>query len=281
MMVVTGASGNIGRPLVAALAAAGEEVRAVSRRASGADLPQHVSHVHADLADARTLGPAFDGADTLFLLLAAELLDGTTAPEPILDAARAGGVTRVVLLSSQIIGTRPDAATHAPLRVFEAAVRASGLRWTILRAGGFASNAYAWIDGVRKDRVVAAPFGGVALPVIDPADIADVAAVVLRDEAHAGRTYELTGPAAVTPRQQAAAIGAAIGADIQFVELTRDQARSHLSRFMPPTVAEGTLDVLGTPLPSEQQVSPDTATLLGHPGRPFTDWAERNAPAFT
>ncbi|WP_329136831.1 NAD(P)H-binding protein [Streptomyces sp. NBC_01476] len=280
MIIVTGATGNVGRPLVAALAEAGEEVRAVSRRPSVADSPSGVQYVVADLADPPSLGAAFDGGDALFLLLAGELLGGAGDPAQILEAARAGGVRRVVLLSSQITGTRPDSGSHEALQVFERAVRESGLDWTILRAGGFASNAYAWADSVRKDRVVAWPFADVALPVLHPADIADVAAVVLREPGHAGQVYDLTGPEAITPREQAAALGTALDAEVRFVELTREQAAEHMARFMPPSVVEGTLDILGTPLPVEQQVSPDVEKILGRRGRTFADWARQNAAAF-
>jgi uncharacterized protein YbjT (DUF2867 family) len=280
MIVVTGASGNVGRPLVEALTTAGAQVTAVSRSPLSHDLPGGARHVRADLAEPDTLRPAVDGADALFILLAGDLLGGGAPATEVLDVARAGGVRRVVLLSSQITATRPDALSHGRLREFEEAVRSSGLQWTILRPGGFASNAYAWAESVRTQRMVAAPFGSVALPVVDPADIAEVAAVVLRDGGHDGQTYELTGPAAVTPRLQSQALAAALGEEVRFVELSREQAREHMARFMPEPVIDGTLDILGEPLPEEQQVSPDVEKLLGRPASPFTDWAARNVHAF-
>lgn len=280
MIVVTGASGNVGRPLVESLAAAGEKVTAVSRNPPSHDLPEGARHVRADLAEPDTLRPAVDGADALFILLAGDLLGGGAPATEVLEVAKAGGVRRVVLLSSQINGTRPDALSHGRLREFEAAVRSSNLDWTILRPGGFASNAYAWAESVRARRTVVAPFAEVALPVVDPADIAAVADAVLREEGHCGQTYELTGPAAVTPREQAAAIAGALGEEVRFVELTRAQAREHMARFMPEPVIDGTLDILGEPLPAEQQVSPDVAKILGRPAGSFAQWAERNVHAF-
>lgn len=258
MIVVLGATGNVGRPLVEALTAAGEEVRAVSRRGP----------VFGDLSDAPSLRPAFEGASAVFLLLP----PGFQGPlEPVLEQA-AGA--RVVLLSSQGVGT----GRHPS--VFEDAVRASGLQWTILRPGGFASNAFQWAESVRSSRTVSAPFGDVALPVIDPADIAAVAAAALTDPSHAGNTYELTGPASVSPRDQAAAIGEAVGEPVRFVPQTRAEARAGLLSFMPPEIADSTLDILGSPSPSEQRVSQDVARVLGRPPRTFADWAARNAVAF-
>ncbi|MFE9762926.1 SDR family oxidoreductase [Streptomyces sp. NPDC005808] len=280
MIVVTGATGNVGRPLLAALSAAGADVTAVSRHPLAGDTPKGARHVQADLGKAESVRGALKGADALFLLLAGELLGGGESPEALLTVAKEAGVRKVVLLSSQIIATRPDSVSHSRLREFEDAVRGSGLEWTILRAGGFASNAFAWADSVRSDRTVLAPFGDVALPVVDPTDIAEVAAVALREEGHAGQTYELTGPIAVTPREQTAALAEVLGEQVAFVELTREAAHAHLSQFMPPGVVEGTLDILGLPLPAEQTVSPDVEKVLGRPAAPFSAWVARSLPAF-
>ncbi|WP_336215328.1 SDR family oxidoreductase [Nonomuraea sp. LPB2021202275-12-8] len=270
MIVTTGASGNVGGQLVALLAAAGEQVTAVSRRP--ADLPQGVRHVQVDLDDPATLKQATTGADALFLLVAGQ------DPQAILEAARSGGVRRVVLLSSQGAGTRPQAYGH-PV-AFEEAVRHSGLAWTILRPGGFHSNAYAWAPSIRTGRTAAAPFATVGLPTIDPGDITDVAATVLREDGHAGRTYTLTGPAPTTPAERAAAIGAALGEPVRFTEQTSDQAREQMLNVMPEPVVEGTLAILGTPTEAERTVSPHVEQILGRAPRSFTDWAARNVTAF-
>ncbi|MET7968555.1 NAD(P)H-binding protein [Micromonospora sp. NPDC005305] len=274
MIVVTGATGNVGRPLVRALARAGEPVTAVSRRVSAADLPPGVRAVRADLADPAGLKAAFDGAEALFLLFTGEQVTGGADPGAILDTARQAGVRRVVLLSSQGVATK----RYPPEQ--EEAVRASGLEWTVLRPAGFHSNALAWAPGVRSGRVVHAPFGDVALPSVDPADIAEVAAIALRERRHAGGTYELTGPAAVSPRERAAALAAALGEPVRFVEQTRQEAREQLLAFMPEPVVAATLGILGTPSPAEQRVSPDVARLLGRAPRDFADWAARHVADF-
>ncbi|MGW6569668.1 NAD(P)H-binding protein [Streptomyces sp. NPDC054975] len=279
MIVVTGATGNVGRPLVATLAAAGAEVTAVSRRPQ-ADLPEGARSVQADLGRAESLRDALRGAEALFVLPAGELLGPGESAETLLTVAQEEGVRKVVLLSSQITATRPHAASHGRLREFEAAVRASGLAWTILRPGGFASNALAWAETVRSDRTVMAPFGDVALPVVDPADIAAVAAAALREEGHSGLIHELTGPVALTPREQADVLADALGEPITFVELTREAAFARMSPFMGEDVAHGTLDILGKPLPSEQRVSSDVEKVLGRPAAPFSAWVRRSLPAF-
>ncbi|WP_433760864.1 NAD(P)H-binding protein [Nocardia sp. CA-135398] len=280
MIVVTGATGNIGRTLVQHLVAADEQVTAVSRGNRDIALPAGVRHRRADLADPESLSPAVENADALFLLLTGPQL--VTGPDParFIEVAATGGVKKVVLLSSQATGTRPGLASHARLHAFESALRRSELDWTILRPTGFFSNTYAWIETIRAEQMIAAPFADIALPAIDPGDIAEVAATVLRTDGYSGRTYELTGPAAISPRQQAHAVEDALGTALRFVELTREQARSGMLRFMPEDVADGTLDILGTPMPAEQQVSADVERVLGRPATSYAEWARRNRAIF-
>ncbi|MEU7408833.1 NAD(P)H-binding protein [Streptomyces sp. NPDC042638] len=280
MITVTGATGNIGRTLVELLAGAGEEVVAVSRRPAPKDPGRGVRWVTGGVGDAESLRPALDGARAVFLVLGGELNFAGTRPGVLTDVVADAGAERIVLVSSQVSATRPEAPSHARLRDLEAAVRASGREFTILRPGGFASNALAWAESVRAGRTVHAPFGDVALPVVDPADIAAVAAAALREDGHAGRVYELTGPEPISPRRQAQVISAALGEDVAFVELSRAQAQAAMARSMPEQVVAGTLDVLGEPLPAERRVSPDVAAVLGRPAAPFAQWVARNLPAF-
>ncbi|MEU5873478.1 NAD(P)H-binding protein [Glycomyces sp. NPDC047369] len=271
MITVTGATGNVGRPLVAALTAAGERVNTVAR--GDLESGPGSTHYRADLSDPASLKPALDGAEALFVLTAGDFIVGGDMGA-VMDVARASGVRRVVLLSSHGVGTGRHAGN------LEAAVRESGLEWTMLRPGSFASNAYAWAESVRTRRVVEAPFGDTAIPAVDPADIAAVAALALREPGHAGKVHTLTGPEAVSPRQQAAAIAAAIGEPVGFTELTREEARARMLGFMPERVVEATLGALGEPSPAEQRAAPDVEQVLGRPATPFAQWAKRNAAAF-
>ncbi|WP_329442364.1 NAD(P)H-binding protein [Streptomyces canus] len=273
MIVVTGATGNVGRPLVRELLAAGERVTAVSRR-TPRESPAGLRHHQADLAAPQTLKPALDGAEALFLLTSGDFVAHGGNLDDVLEVVRAGGVRRVVLLSSQGVATGDHPSE------LEDAVRRSGLEWTMLRPGGFHSNTLQWAEAVREERTVAAPFGDVALPTVDPQDIAQVAAVALRDPGHAGRVHELTGPAPISPRQQTAAIADAVGEPVRFVEQTRSEARAEMVRFMPEPVADATLDILGDPSPGLRRVSPDVERVLGRPPRTFADWAASNASAF-
>ncbi|MBE8517265.1 NAD(P)H-binding protein [Amycolatopsis sp. H6(2020)] len=263
MIMVVGATGNVGAPLVRMLSEAGEEVTAVSRRISEA--PPGVVVRQGELASLD-----FSGVSAVFLMVS-----GAFVPlDDVLARAEAAGVRKVVALSSQGVATGRHPA------VLEDSVRRSGLEWTLLQPGAFTSNTLQWAESIRLSREVVAPFADVALPVVDPSDIAAVAAVALREDGHVGKSYVLTGPAPITPREQAAAIGSAVGEPVRFIPQTRDEARSFLSSFMPPEVVDVTLDVLGAPTPAEQEVSPDIERVLGRPPRPFAEWASRFAGAF-
>jgi uncharacterized protein YbjT (DUF2867 family) len=278
MIVVTGATGNVGRPLTQALAEAGQQVTAVSRHAAA--VPQGVRHVVADLAEPGGLEPALAGAKSLFLLLSGDLHAAGADPADLIDQAAASGVRRIVLLSSQGVATRPFGPTRIAMRALEDTLRGSGQEWAVLRPGGFASNALWWAESVRAQQVVAAPFGDVGVPIVDPADIAEVAAACLLEDRHTGGVYELTGPEVITPRRQAQAIAAALGSPVRFHDLTRDEARDAMVQAMPVELAEDTLDILGSPNEAELRVSPDVQRVLGRAPRSFADWAARNVAAF-
>jgi len=278
MIVVTGATGNIGLPLTQALAEAGAQVTAVSRHA--ATVPEGVRHVTADLASPASLEPALAGAKALFLLLSGDLHATGANPADVISAAVTAGVRRVVLLSTLGVATRPFGTTRIAMRTLEDTLRGSGLDWVVLRPGGFASNALWWAESVRTQRVVAAPFGDTGVPIIDPADIAEVAAACLLDTRHNGGVYELTGPEVITPRRQTQAIAAALGEPVRFHELTRAEAKAGMTRGMPAELADDTLDILSDPTPAELRISPDVERVLGRAPRAFGEWAERNVAAF-
>ncbi|WP_433632846.1 NAD(P)H-binding protein [Nocardia sp. CA-120079] len=275
MIVVTGATGNVGRPLVQALAAAGEQVTATSRSITAPDVPEGVRYQQVDLTEPDTLAPVVEEAQALFLLTSADFHAGDgDRLAGVMVIVRRARVRRVVLLSSQGVGT----GRHPS--VLEDVVKQSGVDWTILRPGGFASNALWWAEMVRTQRMITAPFADVAIPIVDPTDIAQVAAVALREDGHSGQTYTLTGPTPITPRQQAAAIGEALREPVRFVEQNRAEAKTQMMQLMPEPVVERTLDALGTPKPEEQQVNPDIERVLGRPPRTFAEWAARNSAAF-
>ncbi len=213
MIVVTGATGNIGRVLVHRLLAGGAAVRALTRDPARAGLPAEAETVRADLTGADALEPLLAGAEALFLNLAA---GGDHAAAVLTEAAVRAGVRRIVLNSSMAVTDTPDDDAHHIARLhagLERAVRDSGLEWTFVRGGNYATNALAWAPSIRATGVVRDAYPGARGVPVHEADLADVAAAALLDRsgAHLGQAYPVTGPAELTVAQQVAEIGRVTG----------------------------------------------------------------------
>jgi uncharacterized protein YbjT (DUF2867 family) len=276
VIVVTGATGNIGGELARRLGASGAAVRGLTRRAGRARFPAGVEAAEGDLRDPGSLGPAFTGAEAVFLV-AADDVDMAA----IAEQARRAGVTHVVLVSALAAQTHPELPFGQRSLRIEQAVREAGMSWTILRPGQLASNALWWAEPIRRQDTVRAPFAHVALPVIDPADVAAVSHQALIADGHQQRIYPLTGPQALTPPQQVAAIGAALGRDLAFEEITAEQAARHMTQHMPPEVAESILDLRGRATTAEDsRVLSTVEEVTGAPARTFRQWADDHADSF-
>ncbi|WP_411100961.1 NAD(P)H-binding protein [Streptomyces sp. x-45] len=276
MILVTGATGNIGGALLKELHARGvRPLRALTRDAARAVFPQGVEVVEGDFAEPASLKPALKGVRSLFLV-------SRLGPDAdILEAARQAGVEHVVLVSSITVQTHPHLGPANENLEVEQLLKETGMAWTILRPTQFASNALMWAASIRDHSTVRAPYAEAALPTIHPADIASVARVALTEAGHHGRTYALTGPAAISARQQVEAIAAALGRKVPFAEISRQQAHAQMSAVFGAEAADAVLDVIGGDLNSELLMVRDTVSrVTGTPARPFEQWASQNADAF-
>jgi uncharacterized protein YbjT (DUF2867 family) len=268
-IVVLGATGNVGRAVVAAALAEGHAVRAVSRAGKG--LPEGAEVHLGDLNDASTLARAVDGVAAVFTLAGYDGLAGTLA-----HAAR-GGASRVVLLSSSSVpsGNRGNAVARYHIES-EDLVRASGLGWTMLQPNAFMSNALRWREQLLAGSVIREPFGDVPLSVVDPADIAAVGLLALTTDEHNGRSYRLSGPEALTAAQRADIVGAALGRELTVVVPSDEEAREGL----PPAYADAFHEFYRGGLIDETTVHPTVAQVLGRPPATFADWVSRNRDRF-
>jgi uncharacterized protein YbjT (DUF2867 family) len=273
MILVSGATGNVGGELLRQLLSEGVDVRALTRNPARAALPADVEVAEGDFSVPQSLGKALSGVEALFLMMSGN--EAAVARE----AARAG-VRRIVLLSTTAVQTRPDSLIGSVHRQAELAVEESGLEWTFLRPGQFASNTRAWSSQIAAGDVVRTPYPKVALPAIHPGDIAAVARVALTRDGHAGAAYELTGPEAVTPVEQVAAIGQAIGRELRHEEITAEQARQQMLAYMPAEIVAASLEFLGSPTESETRALPTVEKVTGEPARSFAQWARDNAHLF-
>ncbi|MFI9161384.1 SDR family oxidoreductase [Kitasatospora aureofaciens] len=276
MILVTGATGNIGSALLGQLRKGGiGPVRGLTRDAGRAWFPAGVEAAEGSLAEPASLGAALDGVRSLFLV------SRVGPDDAVLDAARRAGVEHVVLVSSMSVQTHPHLGPARENLAVEELLRDSGMAWTVLRPTQFASNALWWAATIREGRPVRVPYADTALPTIHPSDIAAVARVALTEPGHRGRTYALTGPERVTPRQQVASIATALGREVPIEEIGREEAHGPLSAVMGAESAAAVLDLMGGDLNEELLRVRDTvATVTGTPARPFEQWVAENAAVF-
>ncbi|MER5738372.1 NAD(P)H-binding protein [Streptomyces sp. NPDC002262] len=276
MILVTGATGNIGSALLKELHARGAgPLRGLTRDADRAAFPEGTEAVEGDLAEPASLKPALTGVRSLFLV------SRLGADAGILEAARKAGVEHVVLVSSITVQTHPHLGPAGENLAVEELLKESGMAWTILRPTQFASNALMWAASIRGGETVRAPYAETALPTIHPADVASVARVALTEPGHHGRTYALTGPEPVTARQQVEAIAAVLGREVPFAEISRRQARAQMVAVFGPEAADAVLDVTGGDVnPELLRVRDTVSRVTGAPARPFRRWAAENADAF-
>ncbi|MFI6743761.1 NmrA family NAD(P)-binding protein [Nonomuraea sp. NPDC050451] len=270
-ILVTGATGTVGRLVVEELLAAGQHVRALSRNPEKAGLPESVEVVAGDLARPESLKDAFEGVTGAhFINFAgddyAPLPDGAA----IVELAVKAGVRRVTVL-----GGRED----GPL---EQALAATDLEWTLLHPVEFMSNTLRWwAQTVKTEGVIKEPFGDRLSALVHERDIAAVAATVLAEGGHGGRTYVLTGPEAITLRQKVEILGTSIGRHVEYVELTVDEARA---KWAADGMGEQTIEFLVQALGNTPEVGytvvPTVREVTGRDARSFAQWASENADAF-
>ncbi|MEU5541206.1 NAD(P)H-binding protein [Streptomyces sioyaensis] len=284
MIVVTGATGNIGRPLVDQLLVRGARVRALTRSPKRAGLPAAVETVRADFTSGKAMETALEGADALYLNLAG-VGDPETAAQ-LVGAAAASGVRRIVMLSSYAVTDTAFDEENIILQMHamvERAVRDSGLEWTLVRSGLLAANALPWAEPIRTTGVVRGPNASVAQALVHEADIAAVSAEALLDASgtHQGKVYRLTGPERLTPVQQVAVIGRAVGRELRYEELSREAVVDQMvGGGLPRVVAEAFVHWTEEGGERVSMVSPDVERVTGRPGRTFAEWVNDHLADF-
>ncbi|RJE91098.1 SDR family NAD(P)-dependent oxidoreductase [Paenibacillus sp. 1011MAR3C5] len=271
-ILVTGATGTIGRHVVEQLVNKGMRVRAVTRNPEKAQLPEGAEAVAGDLTKADTLREALIGVTGIHLIASSydSYMPWNTDPA-LIRLAEEAGVQRVSLLMSYEEG---------PL---EEALKASSLEWTILMPVEFMSNALIdWQPSIQAEGVVREPFGSVRSARIHEGDIAAVSVAALVNGGHHGQSYYLTGPEALSRVEAVNVIAEATGKDIRFEELSEEEARQRWSEqgYDEESIAffvqmgKNPPEIGYTVLPTVEQVT-------SKPARTFAEWVLEHKDRFT
>ena len=275
VILVTGATGQVGRRLVAELLDAGAAVRALTRSPDTADLPEQVDVVRGGFGEL---------PDGLFAGVAAAFVFPATGAADFVAAAAAAGVPRLVLLSSLAAALEHErdrgSASQLHHSRIEEAVHNSGTAWTILRPGTFAANLLTWAQPVRFTGGVRGPYPTSAQAPIHEADVAAAAAAVLTHDGHCGQIYPMTGPQTLTRTAQLQTIGTAVGRDLTFTEITPEEFRAEMDGYgVPDDIVAMLLDYWRDTVDEPGTVrSPEG--LTGRPARTLAQWARDHADDF-
>jgi uncharacterized protein YbjT (DUF2867 family) len=276
-VLVIGATGNVGRHVVSQLAATNLQVRALTRNPDVANLAPPVEVMRADLTFPETLDACLDGIETVFLVWVAPPASIAAALERIARRAR-----RIVFVSAPLKTAHPFFQQPNPVRELHAQIErlieTSGLQWTFLRPGVFASNAlHWWAHQMRAGDVVRWPYLAAPTAPIDERDIAAVAVRALCEDGHVGAEYVLTGPQSLTQIEQISTIARVTGRSLRIEEISPGDARREWA-----TAPGGNmlLDAFAAAIGQPAFVTSTVAEITGAPARTFLEWATDHAAEF-
>ncbi|MFI9505126.1 NAD(P)H-binding protein [Nocardia sp. NPDC052566] len=263
-ILVTGATGNIGRMVVNHLVDLGaDNVRALSNHPERTAFPPEVEVVKGYLKRPSSLPAAFEGIDRMYLAPSLE-----TVTE-VVDLARQAGIEHIVDLSGD------ENTNWHPIAQ---AVDKSGVGWTHLWTGEFMENATDWAEEIRATGEVREPYPSSGNAPIAMDDIARVAATVLLGSGHLGMTYNLTGPETITRAERLQHLAKAIGRDLTFVTVPPEELIALLEPAM-GDYAGYFVNGLAARVDSPQVATSTVADLTGH-ATTFATWAAANADLF-
>ena len=287
MHLVLGGTGTVGSAVVRALLDHGEQVRVLTRSAERAKtLPAGAKAVIGDLTDPDTYAQTFTkDIDGLFLLNAVDLSELNQGLASVVEAKRAG-VKRLVYLSVQGADDDPHLPHFSSKVMIEAAIKASGIPYTILRPNNFFQNDRWFLEAITKHGVYPQPIGNVGLSRIDVRDIATAAVNAFTKPGHENRTYNLAGPDALTGEQTAAAWAKALGRQVRYAgDDLVGWAASMRQYGMPGWMAYdfglmyGVFQTRG--FKASDTMRKETEAAIGGPARRFDDYVRETAASLS
>ncbi len=280
MILVTGATGNVGRELVEQLVAAGEKVRVMVRDERKVEnLKNRAEIAVGDFDKPETLTGAMRGIERMFVL---SFGPGNEQIVNAVAAAKRAGVRHVAYLSSMGAAREPAPQMGVWHKEKEQLIEDSGLEWTFLRPGMFMSNALQWAETIKSQAAVYLPTGEGKVAPIDPRDIAAVAATALTTNGHEEKIYELTGAELMTARQQTEILAAVLNKPIRYIDITPEAVAEKMKTDgLPQFLAEGIREVMeGVRSGGAAVVTQNVEQVTGRAPGTFEDWCRRHQEAF-
>jgi (4-alkanoyl-5-oxo-2,5-dihydrofuran-3-yl)methyl phosphate reductase len=281
MILVTGATGTVGSELVKQLLEVDQKVRVLARDpAKAAKFGDKVEVLQGDLAKPETLVAAFRGVEKVF-----QLATGATIKEleaNAIDAAKEAGAKHIVKISVQGAELDPGLELGRIHRESETKLKASGIGWTMLRPGAFASNTLAWTGSIKAQGAVFALTGEGRTAPIDPRDIAAVGVKALTSPGHQGKEYTLTGPEALSAAEQVHKISVAIGKPLKCVDVPLAAAREEMLKSGLPEATVSALMEYFALIRSGREfaITSTVEEVLGRKPHTFDEWLRDNLVAF-
>lgn len=283
-VLVTGATGTVGKEVVAALARKGATVVAASRSATRTRFPSDVRCVDITFGDSAAIGRALDGVAAAFVVMPLE--EGALAPAiSVVDSVLRDPSRRLVLLSARAALWDSRSLLRREQRELEARALTARARVAILRPCSFMTNLLGALvgpepagDGRANVAELVLSLGDGRVPFVDPSDLGEAAAAVLLDERCSGRDYVLTGPCALTGAELAMAVAEGAGVPIRFRDITLDEVEARgRARGVPAAVLDAGLAVYARARAGhEAERCGDLAALLGRPPSDVFSFARRN-----
>ncbi len=273
MILVTGATGNVGSALVKELELLKVPFRAAVRHAGNLGMQS----VAFDYENPDTFGPALVGVEKLFLLTSG----GTEREGPAVDAAKAAGVRHIVKLS--VWGAdREDFAYARAHRPIEKKIEASGIPWTFLRPNGFMQNYLTQAQSIREQGEFYSCGKDMRYSLVDGRDVGTAAARVLTATGHEGQAYTLSGPESLSNSEIAEKLSVAAGKPIRYVDLPDADFRTALvSAGTPHATVDGYIDLIHYYIAGKAtRISPEVERINGKPPVSFDEFASDFAAAF-
>jgi uncharacterized protein YbjT (DUF2867 family) len=275
-ILVTGATGNIGKFLVDKLVEDGHSVKAFTRNPEKANLNGNIEICKGDLTNKDEILQALTGVDKAFLLLA------NIPADPFIEVASQIGLKHLVFLSSYSVDINWKsknnfiAKHHAEV---ESKIKSSGIPYTFLRPAGFMTTVYQWLGSIKTQGIAFLPYPDVSHSVIHSKDIALSAAEVLKNNSHIGKSYFLSGPELMTPREMVKQISDVIGKELSVVQPERQQTINMMSHNLPISIIESIIELLESS-PKIIELSDNVRRLTHTRGITFKTWIEENKVFF-